>query len=41
MVGHVVRVDKNGKGKGIKVTFILERVTEAQRGSRGIVLLFL
>jgi hypothetical protein len=34
-------VDKKGKGKGINVKFILEQAMEAQRGSRGIVLLFI
>jgi hypothetical protein len=37
MVGTVCEHDKGGKGK---VKFTLEQATKAQRGSRGIALLF-
>jgi hypothetical protein len=32
---------KNGIGKKVKIQFALEQAMKAQRGSRGIVLLFL
>jgi len=36
-----LEVTNRGKEVKVKVTFTLEQVTKAQRGSRGIALLFL